>query len=225
MKTIIYRETGPDLSRMIRMWLRQGLFVLVQAVTFRLLFGIRVKAVRLAPKPSGAVIYVANHQSHLDAPAILTALGLGRRRATAVAAAQDYFFVRKGMVNRLSIYLLNLFPFYRSRDHIDANQRRMRSLVESGSSILIFPEGTRTLTGVMAPFKKGIGHIVKDLNVPVVPLRVQNTYNLMRRGTLFPAAGMVRIIEGKAISFGSESASEITARLEDTVRHLDRQAA
>jgi 1-acyl-sn-glycerol-3-phosphate acyltransferase len=225
MKVFMYRETGPALSRMIGIWLRQGLFVLVRGVTFRLVFGIRIKAVRLAPNPGGAVVYVANHQSHLDTPAILTALGVERRRTTAVAAAEDYFFVRKGVVNRLSIYLLNLFPFCRSRDRIDANQRRMRALVASGTSILIFPEGTRTTTGIMAPFKKGIGHIVKDLNVPVVPLKVENAYNLMRRGTRFPSAGVVKIIEGRAIAFGLESTAEITRRLEDAVRDLDERAA
>lgn len=61
---------------------------------------------------------------------------------------------------------------------------RMRREIEEGRSILAFPEGTRTRTGRVQPFRKGIFYIARDLGVPIVPVAVTGAFELMRAGSL-----------------------------------------
>lgn len=61
---------------------------------------------------------------------------------------------------------------------------RMRREIDEGRSILAFPEGSRTRTGRVAPFRKGIFYIARDLGVPIVPVSVTGTFDLMRAGSL-----------------------------------------
>lgn len=60
----------------------------------------------------------------------------------------------------------------------------MRRELEEGRSLLVFPEGTRTLDGRVAPFKTGIFFIARDLGVPIVPVAVTGMYDVMRKGSL-----------------------------------------
>lgn len=61
---------------------------------------------------------------------------------------------------------------------------RMRREIDEGRSILAFPEGSRTRTGRVAPFRKGIFYIARDLGVPIVPVAVTGAFDLMRAGSL-----------------------------------------
>ncbi|HEY8430087.1 MAG TPA: lysophospholipid acyltransferase family protein [Sandaracinaceae bacterium] len=61
---------------------------------------------------------------------------------------------------------------------------RIRKEIAEGRSILAFPEGTRTRTGRVQPFRKGIFYIARDLGVPIVPVAVTGTFDLMRPGSL-----------------------------------------
>jgi len=60
---------------------------------------------------------------------------------------------------------------------------RMREEVARGHSILGFPEGTRTLTGRVGPFRRGLFFIARDLGVPVCPVAVTGMYEVMRKGS------------------------------------------
>lgn len=62
-------------------------------------------------------------------------------------------------------------------------RERMRREVEEGRSILAFPEGTRTRTGRVQPFRKGIFFLARDLGVPIVPVAVTGSFDLMRPGS------------------------------------------
>jgi 1-acyl-sn-glycerol-3-phosphate acyltransferase len=61
---------------------------------------------------------------------------------------------------------------------------RMRREIDEGRSILAFPEGTRTRTGRVGPFRKGIFYLARDLGVPVVPVAVTGAFDMMRPGSL-----------------------------------------
>src|SRR5262249_3184081 len=111
----------------------------------------------------GPAIFIANHTSNLDTPAILAAMPAKWRRRVAVAAAADYWFAPdQGLTGRLAgplaALLYNAFPFSRT-DAVEASLRYLGELVDDGWSILLYPEGGRSDTGQMCPFKKGIGLI------------------------------------------------------------------
>ena len=99
----------------------------------------------------GPVLIVANHGSHLDAPLVLSALPPRIRRTVAVAAAKDYFFA-SGQRALLAQVFLGAFPLARTGPILPSLEQCGR-LVDRGRSILIFPEGTRSIDGSVGPFK------------------------------------------------------------------------
>lgn len=60
---------------------------------------------------------------------------------------------------------------------------RMREVIDRGDSILAFPEGTRTVTGRVGPFRRGLFFIARDLGLKVVPTTVTGLYDIMRKGS------------------------------------------
>lgn len=69
------------------------------------------------------------------------------------------------------------------RSAIDSLREGVRTEVGRGHSILVFPEGTRTLTGRVGTFKKGFFRIARDLGIPVVPVSVTGMYRIKRKGS------------------------------------------
>ena len=68
------------------------------------------------------------------------------------------------------------------------------------SPVLIYPEGTRSLTGKLQPFKLGVGVLACELNVPVVPTHISGSYQAMPKGSWFPRPAKVRVSFGPPIS-------------------------
>jgi 1-acyl-sn-glycerol-3-phosphate acyltransferase len=69
------------------------------------------------------------------------------------------------------------------RRRVETIRRRMQQEVEKGRSILTFPEGTRTLSGRVGPFRTGVFRVARDLGIPVVPVAVTGMYDVMRKGS------------------------------------------
>lgn len=61
---------------------------------------------------------------------------------------------------------------------------KAKEQLKDGSSMMIFPEGARTLTGKMGRFKRGAYHLAFDMKLPIVPLTINGPYDVMKRGTL-----------------------------------------
>ena len=90
----------------------------------------------------GPALLIANHASHFDSLTVLAALPEARRRRTAVAAAADYFFQDRRLAFVASL-LLGAFPFHRTGP-VAASLAHCGDLADSGHSLLVFPEGTRS---------------------------------------------------------------------------------
>jgi 1-acyl-sn-glycerol-3-phosphate acyltransferase len=65
----------------------------------------------------------------------------------------------------------------------------MQREIDKGHSILAFPEGHRTTTGRLLPFRKGVFFIARDLGLPIVPTTVVGAFDMMRKGSLVLRAG------------------------------------
>lgn len=134
----------------------------------------------------GPVIFAANHQSHLDTPAILMALPRRWRYRVAPAMAKDFFdahfhperHTARDVVSLRAAYYLaalffNGFPIPRREAGTRETLRYIGELVSDGFSILIFPEGQISHSGEILPFQPGVGLLAARLNVPVVPVRLK----------------------------------------------------
>ena len=93
--------------------------------------------------------------------------------------------------------------------------------VDRGDSVLVFPEGERAPRGQikMHPFRPGIGLLAKELNIPVVPVKLHGLYELKRRQQYFAPPGMVSVVFAEPVKFDPREeagaiADELQRRLE-----------
>ncbi|MDQ3761254.1 MAG: 1-acyl-sn-glycerol-3-phosphate acyltransferase [Actinomycetota bacterium] len=138
----------------------------------------------------GPAIFVANHSSHLDTPLILGSLPLRITKKLAVGAAADYFFDCRSLAAATTL-LFNAFPVERR------GWRRGRSLaaelVDAGWSLLLYPEGSRTVDGWLTGFKLGAAQLCAIKGVPAVPIALRGTFAAMPRGRRWPRPGRPRV--------------------------------
>ncbi|HEX8889649.1 MAG TPA: lysophospholipid acyltransferase family protein, partial [Pyrinomonadaceae bacterium] len=121
-----------------------------------------------------------NHSSHLDMGLTKMALGDAGRDMVALAAA-DYFFDNKYKRAYMENFT-NLVPIERSGS-LRQSLRHARSFLDRGYNALIFPEGTRSLTGEIAEFKPIIGYLALNCRVGILPVYLFGTYEAMPKGS------------------------------------------
>ena len=163
---------------------------------------------------AGPVLVICNHIGDVDVGFVLTALPARFRHHLATAAggealealrtppASRNFFLRifDRMEWFLGVSLLNLFPLPREAGFRDSFAFAGES-VDRGFSILVFPEGRHTTDGHMRPFRSGIGLLVKNLGIPVVPLRIDGLFELKQAGKRTARPYQVKVRIGSAVRF------------------------
>jgi 1-acyl-sn-glycerol-3-phosphate acyltransferase len=131
----------------------------------------------------GPVVFVANHNSHMDTPAILRALPSRWRRRTAVAAAADYFYAKRRNAVSASL-VFGTVPLDRNSGagvgpgqtaHLDRH-------FKTGGSLLVFSEGTRSRDGRVGRLRAGAARLAAEHGLPIVPIFVSGTGAAMPRG-------------------------------------------
>jgi len=125
-------------------------------------------------------IVAANHSSHLDMGLTKMALGEAGKDMVVLAAA-DYFFDTK-YKRAVMENFTNLVPMERTGS-LRQSLRHASSFLNRGYNALIFPEGTRSLTGEMADFKPVIGYLALHARVGILPVYLHGTYDAMPKGS------------------------------------------
>jgi long-chain acyl-CoA synthetase len=125
-------------------------------------------------------IVAANHSSHLDMGLTKMALGEAGKDMVVLAAA-DYFFDTK-YKRAVMENFTNLVPMERTGS-LRQSLRHASSFLDRGYNALIFPEGTRSVTGEMAEFKPIIGYLSLHTGVGILPVYLQGTYDAMPKGS------------------------------------------
>jgi 1-acyl-sn-glycerol-3-phosphate acyltransferase len=129
--------------------------------------------------PDKPYVFVSNHQSNLDPPLIIAYI----RRNPGWIAKQELF---KIPIMGQGIRLVNAIPIdRRNREAAITSTRRGAEVVRSGRSVVAFPEGTRTVDGQLKEFKKGVFFMAIEAGVPVVPIILNDTRLVMRKGTKY----------------------------------------
>lgn len=143
-------------------------------------------------------ILAANHCSHLDLPSIRKSLGALADNLHAMAA-KDYFFDNP-IKSWFFTTFLNALPLDREANAAES-LAVCKTVLEAGRSILIFPEGTRSLTGELQQFKPGIGVLAIELDFPLIPVYLRGTYAALPKGRIIPRSGRIEVRFGKPIDF------------------------
>jgi len=138
--------------------------------------------------PQGTYIYMCNHVSNIDPPVVVPAIP----RRTSVLVKKELFKVPiLGKAMRMG----SLVPVDRTnREAAIQSLRAAGDVMRSGINMTVFPEGTRSREGKLLPFKKGPFHLAMESGVPVVPMTILNSYELMPPGQSYALPGTVRVI-------------------------------
>jgi len=107
--------------------------------------------------------------------------------------------------------LLNLFPLPREAGFRESFAYAGES-VDRGFSVLVFPEGRHTTDGRMRPFRAGIGLLANNLQIPIVPMRIDDLFELKQAGKKFARPGQVKVKIGAPVQFAPGSDPEWIAR-------------
>jgi 1-acyl-sn-glycerol-3-phosphate acyltransferase len=133
----------------------------------------------------GPVILVANHASHLDTPVILSALPRRLRKRTVVAAAADYFYRNRATAWLVSL-IFNTTPIDRQGGGMSKNGSHLDKLLDQGWNLLLYPEGTRSRSGVPGRVRRGAAVLAASHGLKIVPIRVTGTREAMPPGRRWP---------------------------------------
>jgi 1-acyl-sn-glycerol-3-phosphate acyltransferase len=155
------------------------------------LFGLRVVGRQNWPQRGGALV-CANHQSHFDPP--LVGLTCPRRMNY---LARDTLFRTPGF--KQLIEFLDAIPIDREGGGLAGLKETLRRL-KAGELVLIFPEGTRSHDGEVAPLKPGFVAVARRSRVPLVPVGIDGAYQAWPRTAPLPRLARIAVVIGEPIT-------------------------
>ena len=182
--SLIFDRSGNAIHSIGRLWSRILLFL--SGVT------VEVEGIEhlLKDKPQ---ILASNHQGAFD-----------------ILALQAFIPIQFRWVAKRNLFKIPIFGWSMSlAGYIGIERARAGSAyksieeaaekVKNGTSVLIFPEGTRSASGELLPFKRGGFLLAVKSGVPVIPISIQGTKDVMKRGSILIKPGLIKIVIGKPI--------------------------
>ena len=173
-----------------------GLFRFSVWAIYRYYFSIKCSGLENLPREQPYII-AANHSSHLDTLAVMTVLGDESKRLR-VLAAKDYWFSTR-FKSWFSGELLKFVPFDRHANFLQG-LRISQEVLKQNECLLIYPEGTRSVTGELQPFKPGLGLLAYESGSPIIPAYIDGTYHALPKGKNLPRKSRIQVIFGKPIA-------------------------
>ncbi len=220
-------------------WIRSAFVELILRPLVRFLAKPRIDAPPdLAARIREPILIVANHVTAYDGPLVQYALPGPMRRAVSAAMSgemlEDFrhfrnpahgprygrFFPFGPAAYFLVTALFNVFPLPRLRD-FQRSFAHAGEALDRGFHVLVFPEGTRSAAGQLAPFRPGIGLLVKQSDTAVLPVAIRGLGELKARGRGWFRSGTIEVHVGQPIRFAATATeSEITRQLHAAVQNL-----
>jgi len=182
----------------------------------------------------GPVLVISNHVTYLDIAWILPALPARFRNHLATAMGGERLARMRRPPKEMNLFgrlherldyflalsLFNVFPLPQQSGFLKSFSFA-GDLADRGWNILVFPEGQTTTDGSIVAFRSGIGLLAKQLNIPVVPVRLAGLYDLKQQNRILTRPGHVKVVIGRPVRFSpDQDANEITQELERRVTEL-----
>ncbi len=169
-------------------------------------------------------IFAANHASHIDTPLLLTALPERIRHRTAIAAAADTFFDNRWKA-AISAFSIGAIPIERIR--VSPQSTRLGAeLIQDGWNLVIFPEGGRSPDGWGRAHRAGAAYLAQRTGVPVVPVHLQGTRRIQKKGAKGVRPSSTRVSFGRPLSPDEgEDTRAFAARIERAIAVLADEEA
>lgn len=218
---ILAQEPGDDIKRTLK--LDSGPFCSFGRYLLKILLLIILKSYnRLTVRglenlpDKGPFIIAPNHLSLADAPSVMASLPWRTGHQTFFLGATEYF---GGPVTSKIAKALQVIP-------VDMESRLYGALQLSGSVLrrgkilCVFPEGTRSRDGRIKEFKKGVAILARELNIPLVPVAIRGTFEMLAPGKKFLRPAKVTVTFGRPVFSGSREYDEIAKHLFDEVKNL-----
>ena len=166
----------------------------------------------------GGVLVVSNHQSHLDPP--LVGIGIPRR-INYLARDTLFAFAPFGWL----IQSVGSIPIDREGIGLGGIKESLRRL-KRGEMVLIFPEGTRTRDGQIAPFRPGFTALAVRSKAAILPVAIEGAFQVWPRWRKWPGAGQIRVHFGVPFTpaeVAGRDERELLAEVERRVRECQAE--
>jgi 1-acyl-sn-glycerol-3-phosphate acyltransferase len=180
------------------------------------------------PSSEAQRIYFGNHSSHLDFVVIWSALPPRLRRLTRPVAGRDYW--EQGTVRRyLSSRVFRAVLIDRAHGGGEngvaaarASIQRMSDEMADRYSLIVFPEGTRSLTGEVGKFKSGLFHLSRlRPDAELIPVHLENLNRVLPKGEALPVPMLSRVVFGPRLEMvAGEDKQAFSARARDMLVQL-----
>ncbi len=169
-------------------------------------------------------VLIANHASHLDALTLMAALPRRLSQAAFSLAAGEVFFSTLPAAGFAAL-AVNALPVWRKRTSSADLEFLRQRLLEDRLVFILFPEGTRSRTGEIGPFRPGIGALVAGSEVPVVPCYLHGAHASWPPGRKLPRPGRISLRIGAPLTFAATpndraGGAEVAAACEAAVRAM-----
>jgi 1-acyl-sn-glycerol-3-phosphate acyltransferase len=165
---------------------------------------------RLDPKRS--YVFAANHQSLYDIPIVFASLPFQLR----IIAKESL-----GRIPFMGWHLQRTGHVLVDRSKPGAGTvKKMAKLVADGHSLIVFPEGTRSIDGAVAPFKGGSFVIALGAGLPIVPISIVGSRHVMLKGELMVRPAAVTLVVHdpiETVGSGRDTARELAATVREVV--------
>jgi 1-acyl-sn-glycerol-3-phosphate acyltransferase len=176
------------------------LMALVLLGIVRVLTGAQARWYGCPPKAEQR-IYFANHQSHIDLVLMWAAMPSELRHSTRAIAAKDYW-TKSTFKRWITTEVFNVVYVERARTAGDEDPLApLIDALQSGDSVIIFPEGTRGFESEPAAFKAGLYNLAQKFpNVRLIPAWINNVQRVMPKGEVIPVPILCSVTFGAPIA-------------------------
>jgi len=157
-----------------------NIFKHITNVFFRIFMRIKIKGLENIPETT--CIIAPNHQSILDGFLVTSLFSKKLIKNTYVYAKEKHFRgkILRFLANHNNIILVDI-----NKD-LKLSIQKLAAALENGKNLLIFPEGTRSLDGKLGDFKQTFAILSHELNIPIVPVAIKGTFNVLPLGARLP---------------------------------------
>lgn len=172
---------------------------------------------------TGPAIVVANHNSHMDAFMLLSLFPARLLHKVRPVAAADYFLANPA-ISWFSRRIIGIAPISRTVARGEDVLAPAKAALERGEIILVFPEGTRSKDGTLAPLKAGVARLAEAFpTVPITPVWIEGAGRVLPKGALAPVPMNCTALVGEPLLW-TGSKSGFMAELRDRLEALAAEA-